>query len=243
MNDIQLTTLLRRFMDGMTTVDEESALAGFFRRATDADRPDGVSADDWKVYRQMFAMFEDNGAGLADDGGRLSAPRRTRVRLWVGRVAAAAAAVVLLAVGGFTLLPRDGGGANGGVRQTLARHDDNSALAVDSFADSVSAEQPRRIVPDSLKNGERQSPSRKRVRPYWQPRPPKVYVAGVVDEAGGKSGAEPDSRQIDEAVRQTEVLLKAIGLQQAAELRQLELQAMENVADAGDGSDDDDTAQ
>lgn len=44
MTDRQIISLLKRYMEGATTVEEETALAEFFGMATDADRPDAVSA-------------------------------------------------------------------------------------------------------------------------------------------------------------------------------------------------------
>ena len=57
MTDRQIISLLKRYMDGATTVEEETALAEFFCTATDADRPDAISAADWSAYREMFCMF------------------------------------------------------------------------------------------------------------------------------------------------------------------------------------------
>ena len=238
MNNNQLLTLLQRFMDGTTTIDEETLLADFFRHATASDRPDGMSAADWDAYRQMFAMFEADAKAGAAKVEEPSAVRRQRLRVWRGRVAAAA--VLLLVAGGLTMLTRNNGNADGGNAQpTLAQHAAN-VLSPDSFADSISAEQPRRIVSDSLRNEDRKKPSHKRVRPYWQPRPPKVYMAEAAPtDAASKPVDEPDSRQIDEAVRQAEMLLKAINLQQTVELKQLELQAMDDYMGADDTVSDD----
>lgn len=223
MNGKYLISLLQRFMDGTTTVDEEAALAKFFSRATDADRPDGMSADDWTVYRQMFKMFDDGAGCGADAGMQKPAKRRPRLWLWAGRIAAAAS-VALLVAGGFTLLPR-----HNEDMQPLARQTENVAR-VDSFADSISAKQPRQINIDSIDQKGYQKPNRKRGRPYWQPRPPKVYVAEAAEEQDKKPEDVPDNRQIDEAVRQAEALLKAINMQQMAELKQLELRAMDDAS-------------
>lgn len=57
MTDRQIILLLKRYMDGFTTVEEETALADFFCTATDADRPDAISDADWSAYREMFCMF------------------------------------------------------------------------------------------------------------------------------------------------------------------------------------------
>lgn len=222
MNDKYLISFLQRFMDGTTTVDEETALAEFFSRATDADRPDGISPDDWTAYRQMFKMFEDGVGSSVDADMQKPVKRRPLLWLWAGRIAAAAS-VALLVVGGFTLLPR-----HNEDMQPLARQTENT-VSVDSCVDSVSAEQPRRISTDSIDQKGHSKPIRKRGRPYWQPRPPKVYVAEAVEEHDKKPADTPDNQQIDEAVRQAEALLKAINMQQMVELKQLELRAMDDA--------------
>ena len=57
MKDIE--KLLKRFMDGETSVEEETALTDFFRSATDEDRPANISGEDWETYRTMFRQFEE----------------------------------------------------------------------------------------------------------------------------------------------------------------------------------------
>lgn len=47
MTDRQIISLLQRYMDGLTTIDEENVLAEYFSKATDDDRPDEISTDDW----------------------------------------------------------------------------------------------------------------------------------------------------------------------------------------------------
>ena len=45
MKDIKVEELLKRFMDGETSVEEEMALTEYFRGATDDDRPDNISKE------------------------------------------------------------------------------------------------------------------------------------------------------------------------------------------------------
>lgn len=229
MDKKQLMQLLQRFMDGLTTVDEETSLADFFRHAVDTDRPDGLSVADWNVYREMFAMFD---TGVASDAESTDVPpvsRRKHSRLWAGWMAAAASVALLVTVG-LTFMSRGEGNVDNA----------NTAMLPGLFADSISAEQPRQILSDSARNEERQTPARKRTRPYWQPRPPKAYIAEAGGEDAAKLASKPDSLQIDEAVRQADALLKAINMQQAAEIKLLEMQAMDNLVDGDDGGDADD---
>ena len=221
MTDRQIISLLKRYMDGATTVEEETALAEFFSTATDADRPDAISAADWSAYREMFCMFAPEKAEK-DQQDEAAAPTVQRFTLrksllWV----ASAAAVAVLVFAVAALLPDNtpsGQSSNAPLAQQAAR-----LVPADSIADSISAEQPQRILADSLKQHPEKQRLHKSVRPYWQPRPPKVYVA----EADRSASAAADSTDIEEAVRQADILLHAINANQSAAINQLELQAME----------------
>ena len=217
MTDRQIISLLKRYMDGATTVEEETALADFFCTATDADRPDAISAADWSAYREMFCMFAPERAekDLQNEAAERFTLRNTL--LWV----ASAAAVAVLVFAVSTLLPDNtpsGQSSNAPLAQQAAR-----LVPADSIADSISAEQPQRILADSVKQQPGKRRLHKSVRPYWQPRPPKVYVA----EADRSASTHADSTDIEEAVRQADILLHAINANQSAAINQLELQAME----------------
>lgn len=73
MKEIEVEELLKRFMDGETSVEEETALTEYFRGATDDDRPDSIPEEDWEAYREMFRMFEDGNIGV-----RVSHPHITK---------------------------------------------------------------------------------------------------------------------------------------------------------------------
>ena len=97
MKDIKVEELLKRFMDGETSVEEEMALTEYFREATDEDRPDSIPEEDWEAYREMFRMFEDGEAGRGRDA---HAPRGIRIYMAAAAVAAFIVLVLILNVGG-----------------------------------------------------------------------------------------------------------------------------------------------
>ena len=97
MKDIKVEELLKRFMDGETSVEEEMALTEYFREATDEDRPDSIPEEDWEAYREMFRMFEDGEAGRERDA---HAPRGIRIYMAAAAVAAFIVLVLILNVGG-----------------------------------------------------------------------------------------------------------------------------------------------
>lgn len=224
MTDLQIISLLQRYMDGLTTIDEEKALAEFFSKATDDNRPEAISADDWRAYREMFGMFATANEPIEQSKEEISAITHgfnlRNVAVWITSVAA----VVLLVFAASTQLDN-----NTMDNQPLAQQVINK-ISVDSIADSISAERPQPIAVDSIKPQPVKQQRHKTVRPYWQPRPPKVYVADVLD-------AKPDTTDIEEAVRQADILLQAISVHQSAEINQLELQALEVFED--DDSDND----
>lgn len=220
MNEQQLLSLLQRYMDGLTTVDEESALAVFFGRASDADRPDAISAEDWKVYQEMFAMFAPQAQSLTQKHETTEHRSRFTLRqvsVWI----ASAAAVALIVFAATTQLRHDSSSS-----PTLAQHS-VSTPAADSLSDSISADQPQRIAVDSVRQKLPKQKTRKAPRPYWQPRPPKVYMAG----ADKPSATQLDSAKIEEAVRQADILLQTINAQQSMEMDKLQLQALELMED------------
>lgn len=224
MTDLQIISLLQRYMDGLTTIDEEKALAEFFSKATDDNRPEAISADDWRAYREMFGMFATANEPIEQSKEEISAITHgfnlRNVAVWI----TSAAAVALLVFAVSTQLDN-----NTMDNQPLAQQVVNK-ISVDSIADSISAERPQPIAVDSIKPQPVKQQRHKTVRPYWQPRPPKVYVADALD-------AKPDTTDIEEAVRQADILLQAISVHQSAEINQLELQALEVFED--DDSDND----
>ena len=203
MTDLQIISLLQRYMDGLTTIDEEKALAEFFSKATDDNRPEAISADDWRAYREMFGMFATANEPIEQSKEEISAITHgfnfRNVAVWI----TSAVAVALLVFAVSTQLDN-----NTMDNQPLAQQVVNK-ISVDSIADSISAERPQPIAVDSIKPQPVKQQRHKTVRPYWQPRPPKVYVADVLD-------AKPDTTDIEEAVRQADILLQAISVHQSA---------------------------
>lgn len=237
MTKIQLTALLQRFMDGTTTVDEEALLADFFRHASDCDRPDDIPEDDWRAYREMFAMFDaevnvDNTLSDIASADEPLAASSNRVRRWVVGWMAAAAAAALLVVAGLVGRQSSEGSSTGAPQQSVA------SLQTEADADSIASQSGQPMVKDSVEQRVRKNAA-KAHRPYWQPRPPKVYVAEKAETETDVPVAEVDARQIEEAVSQAEILLQAINAHQAAELNRLQSQAMEVFADDRDVDADD----
>lgn len=220
MTDKQLTLLIQRFMDGTSTVDEETLLARYFSHATEADCPKGISAEDWAAYREMFAIFARDAAGSAPASAAKPESRRGKWRVVVAWVASAAA-VALLVVAGIASLQQRGAA-------TLPMAQGKPVVADAPQADSISADQPQPLGNDSIK-GPARSVVRKARKPYWEPKPPKAYVAKAEGQSSGSEPDGPDAMKLDEAIGQADLVLKVMRANQSAELMQVELQAMDDM--------------
>ena len=115
MKEIEVEDLLKRFMAGETSVEEETALAEYFFGAGDEDRPNNIPKEDWEAYREMFRMFDDEDIGVRgthphitkqESGLRIGrgrdahAPRGIRIYMAAAAVAAFIVLVLILNVGG-----------------------------------------------------------------------------------------------------------------------------------------------
>ena len=115
MKEIEVEDLLKRFMAGETSVEEETALAEYFFGAGDEDRPNNIPKEDWEAYREMFRMFDDEDIGVRgthphitkqESGLRIGrgrdahAPRGIRIYMAAAAVAAFIVLVFMLNIGG-----------------------------------------------------------------------------------------------------------------------------------------------
>ncbi len=203
MNHHQLIDLLARFMDGATTVEEETRLANFFRTATEADRPDAVSAADWQAYGELFRMFD------AAPVAQTQKPRRIALR-WT---AVAAASVAVLLIGALTLWhhPADEATPLTQVAQPVS----------ETMADTVAVD--KHAPADSTAVPPVKPRKRKMRRLQSMPPVPKTYLA---ETTGSKATEAADAAELsdygisqqdlEEAMRQADRLLQAMQLQQEA---------------------------
>ena len=95
MKEDNIIRLLTRFMDGETTVSEETQLARYFRDHPNAPKPKGMSQEDWDAYREMFRQFDQ---GFTNEPHSASTEARPKVRShtpWHYLTTAAAAAAAI----------------------------------------------------------------------------------------------------------------------------------------------------
>lgn len=216
MTNQQLINLLESFMDGQTTVEQETQLADFFRQATDADRPEGISNDDWQAYCEMFRMFEN---GMEDHTATIR-PVETdasekKHRILPLRWMTAAASVAVLLVGTLTLWNH-----TTDQPQPIAQ----SQPAITPVETDTVAVDRRQIPLDSI-TPPAKTTKRKIRRLHSVPPPPKEYLAETgTTKTVDKAISQAD---LDEAVAQAELLLQAMQLQQMVELNDSKMQYLQ----------------
>lgn len=105
MTDSKLRLLLEKYMDGQTSLSEEASLARTVMERGSASPPDGISDADWKVYREMFAMFSNveatDAKGMTATEHKLATEHKPATRStirWTAAVLAIAAAIVAFVV-------------------------------------------------------------------------------------------------------------------------------------------------
>ena len=202
-NDIQ--QLLDRYLDGLTSLEEEDRLADYFRSH---DVPEA-----WQAYKEMFAYF-DAGMPTGESEEKKRPQRHRTVALWTGLAVAAAAALTL-----FIVRPVSS-------PQPPAVTPAVSIAAVSEMpSDTVS-----RAQRDTVKAVPTKKPTRKKpVRRYRDtPAKPHTYLASLCDTEGIVTPSPIDEYLVDNRLRQIEQeQARSIGealLRQEKQIRQAEIQ-------------------
>lgn len=88
--DKHIEQLLSRFLDGISTLEEEAQLATYFRTQQ--------VPDEWQVYQDMFALFDRGEVEVQREEDKYQGGREKTPKRYAWRWAAAAAAIILLAL-------------------------------------------------------------------------------------------------------------------------------------------------
>lgn len=206
----EMERLMSRFMDGLTTLDEEERLARYFRQA---DIP-----EEWNAWREMFAYFDEG----MPTGGACGTHKRRRTRLTAMWAGIAAAAAVALAVVMTMPHPAD----------TLP---DTAQLAPVAPADTVTAT-PGEAADDSTGTQDApQRPTRRRsyYKHKYEPAPPKTYYAEAAPQADAEAMAEAD-RLVEEQLNMMELTQQAMMLTNEAKAKTDNPQALLATNDDAD---------
>lgn len=156
--DKNIEQLIKRFMDGQTTVEEESRIAEYFR-THDVE-------DEWKAYKDMFAWFDD-GMPIQQETGKHKTRNSQKAKIIAFAIAAAAAIAALIIIatpGNNDIMP---------VQKT-------ANVIKPSTADAIETAQKDTLAIDSV-NKETSRPARNKAkiirRRVYNVMPPKTYLA------------------------------------------------------------------
>ena len=226
MKDIEIEDLLKRFMDGETSLEEEDALAEYFLGAGDEDRPDSIPEEDWEAYREMFRMFEDGNIGVrvthphiteigrgrdahAPRGIRIDLkPSGLRIYMAVAAVAAFFVLVFMLNVGGEEGEPMI---AEVGAVDTIKA----MTVPIDTLRDEPSIETLRDgNVEISPTPSQKSKPKKLQKLPYTPPVP-----RHMIAQAAEANGISEDSMAV--ALDEAERLINAMTVYQEIRISEI----------------------
>lgn len=199
---------LERFMAGLTSVEEEQALAKYFR-THDVD-------DEWEAYKEMFAWFDN---GMPEEEAKpLQKTRQWRKIATIVTVAAAAALIIIC------VLPKTAHYTT--VKQSTAYTKVNDIKPVFN-ADST--------IKDTVKVAEPIKKQEKSIRRryMYSPAPPKTYYAMNSNDSRYREDDMKVEEELQKIYTRQEELLQTIYMQseqQECAIRQM-LATMDYEAD------------
>ena len=223
MKDIEVEELLKRFMDGETSVEEETALAEYFRGAGGDDRPDSIPEEDWEAYREMFRIFDDGNIGVRgthphitkqESGLRIGrgrdahAPRGIRIYMAAAAVAAFFVLVFMLNIGGEQAEPMI---AEVGAVDTIKA----MTVPIDTLRDKPSIDKLRNDnVEVSPTPSQKSKPKKQQKLPYTPPVPRHLTA-----QAAEANGISEDSMAV--ALDEAERLINAMTVYQEIRISEI----------------------
>ncbi|MDO4159279.1 MAG: hypothetical protein Q4D41_02360 [Prevotellaceae bacterium] len=153
--DKDIKILLERFMNGETSIEDESRLAEYFR-SYDAENEEG------KAYKEMFSWF-DAGMPLEENKVEKSKPKRKAIMAYISLAAAAIAAfmVIVFRNGNNNVEPEVP------MQHIIVKSENKRTITDTLVADTIKMSEPKQ----SKKN-------KNTMRKYrYEVAPPKTYIA------------------------------------------------------------------
>lgn len=172
--DKNIEQLIKRFMDGQTTVEEESRIAEYFR-THDVE-------DEWKAYKDMFAWFDD-GMPIQQEAEKHKTKnsKKAKIIAFVMAAAAAIAALIIITTPG-----------NNGIMPVQK----TANVIKPSAADAIETAIKDTLAIDSVSK-ETSRPAHKKAkirRRVYNVMPPKTYLADAkqdsIDEIANQMAEE-----------------------------------------------------
>ncbi|MBO5061803.1 MAG: hypothetical protein J6C31_04190 [Prevotella sp.] len=208
MTDKDIKILLERFMAGLTSVEEEQTLAGYFRTHD--------VCDEWKAYKEMFAWF-DRGMPEKTEKPQHKARQWRKIAAMV--TAAAAAAIIIIC-----MLPETAHDIT--IKQGTAYINDTYTKPV-FYTDSTKKDTVKTTGPVNEQ-------SRNIIKKHkYSPAPPKIYYAMNSSDSLYRHADIRAEKEVQKIYARQEELIQAIYMQsenQERDIRQM-LATMDYEAD------------
>lgn len=172
--DKNIEQLIKRFMDGQTTVEEESRIAEYFR-THDVE-------DEWKAYKDMFAWFDD-GMPIQQETEKHKTRNSQKAKIIAFAMAAAAAIAALIIIatpGNNGIMP---------VQKTANVIKPSTADAIETaIKDTLAIDS---VSKETSRPAHKKAKTRRRV---YNVMPPKTYLADAkqdsIDEIANQMAEE-----------------------------------------------------
>lgn len=182
--DIQ--NLIKRFMDGLTSVEEEDKLAEYFR-THDVD-------EKWRTYKEMFAWFDE---GMPHDRrtDKQTKPQKRKITFLLAAVAATVALMLILVRPDIRR------------QETTCNSPQTAILGKDMTMSTVDTLPPDTATVDEPKKKTRRRGLR---RDTYKPLPPKVYIAENIQDTISDETKMLAEKKIREAEERQQKMLNDI---------------------------------
>lgn len=158
MTDKDIQAMLDRYMEGLTTLEEEGILADFFKQNTHVK-------EEWKAYQEMFS-FISNMRKESSQKSRKQA-KSHKVRLYTLSAIAAAAVLLLF----FSPWSKDA--------EKISNINPQQPIIAKNVTDTTST-----VKTDSLQQQQKRHSAthKKHLRRHEMPQMPKTYMAQIIVE-------------------------------------------------------------
>lgn len=214
MRQKNITELMDRFMDGETTLNEETQLAAFFRQASDKDKPAGMDDGDWQAWREMFRQF--------DEGLCHPLPKPAMTKQQPSGIIYKIAATIVFAIGAALIMTRE----DTTNKETM--YSRTYLAAADSIEVSDTAESADSIISDTTVLQKPRPSAKRRTRQTLPYRPviPRPMIASTENEAEIDTDADAGIHTADNvhmdsvmmAAKEVDALIETIILYQEMQI-------------------------
>ncbi|MCH4148285.1 MAG: hypothetical protein LKG25_08460 [Prevotella sp.] len=186
--DKDIQTLLDRYMEGLTTLEEEAQLADYFKRNSEVK-------EEWKPYQKMFKVIGNMGKETAQEPQKQ--PESHKAKYYILSALAVAAVLLLL----FSLWPKG----------TKSISNDNLQQPIMA---KVGTDTASTVKADTLQQLPKQPSATQKKHLYRRemPQPPKIYMAQATEETKQESTLNDADAKLQQLEARQALIDKAIDI-------------------------------